>query len=372
MDKIIALVLFFSLNSFSQDKVQITLENKENIRKIVSGVLEVATLLPKGSIIELPSTPEIVQYDFRDSAGNVQRSSNGFYSKVKIRTVPGMASTAIEKLNSVSGGLFITATLRADESEYGDFSSLPESDIMPDYLKTFHPNGKPRFELTSYFSGRFGKQLNKVIKPSELTAEELKKSQLIMQELSAALDRTRSTSKNYLFIDKNLARQYSMDYETIGTISDFGAWSIAVKSTAPRHGFAHVPCAEFVSELIRQAYKRAGYDVFKDFNSQKKNKLIWTETAAVVKLAQALFIAGWIPWELSKFKPLAGAPTMHFKATSPGHAYIAAGMDGRFIVDNGSPEGRDLGKTSDKIINMMYLGGVFFLPPGINPEAWEL
>lgn len=372
MDKIIALILFFSFNVFSQDKVQITLENKENIRKIVSGILEVATVLPSGSIIELPTVPEIVQYDFRDSRGNVHRSSNGFYSKVRIKVIPNMTAASIEKLNTTQGGLFITATLRSDESEYGDFLPLPDEQIQADYLKSFHPNGRPNFELTSYFKGRFGKQLNRVIRSEEMTSEQLRKSESIMQELSTALDRTKLTSKNYLFMDKNLAKKFSIEYETKGIVNDLGAWSIAVKSTAPRHGFAHVPCAEFVSELIRQAYKRSGYNVFEDFNNQKKNKLIWSETAAVVKLAQALYIAGWIPWELSQFKPLSGAPTMHFKATSPGHAYISAGMNGRYIVDNGSPEGRDLGKTSDKTIKMMYLGGVFFLPPGIIPEAWSL
>ena len=145
---------------------------------------------------------------------------------------------------------------------------------------------------------------------------------------------------------------------------------MAVKSTAVRHGFPNVPCAEFMSEMIRQSYKRAGYDFKEDFNNELGNYLIWNQTAAVVNLANALHKGGWIPWELSKYAPPAGAIMMHEQATSPGHTYMVAGDNGRFIVDNGSPAGRDLRKTSKKIIELMFKGGVFFLPPGIIPTIF--
>jgi hypothetical protein len=58
----------------------------------------------------------------------------------------------------------------------------------------------------------------------------------------------------------------------------------------------------------------------------------------------------------------------HFKATTPGHVYMAAGADGRIVVDNGSPAGRQLGRTADKTIKMLHYGGVYFLPLGIIPE----
>jgi hypothetical protein len=89
-----------------------------------------------------------------------------------------------------------------------------------------------------------------------------------------------------------------------------------------------------------------------------------------VELANTLVKAGWIPWEAAYYKPMTGAIMAHFKATTPGHAYMAAGLDGRIIIDNGSPAGRQLYKTADKTIKIQYLTGVFFLPPGIIPAKW--
>jgi hypothetical protein len=184
-------------------------------------------------------------------------------------------------------------------------------------------------------------------------------------------DRTVETPRALLMIDKALADKHSIAYEKTGVVPTSGAWTIAVQSTSVRHGFGNVPCAEFMSEVIRQAYQRAGYSVHDDFNAQKKNRLIWSDSAAVVNLSKALFIAGWVPWNTALYKPPTGAILMNAWGNTPGHAYISAGDDGRLIVDNGSPQGRDLRKTSQKIINMMYMTGLFFLPPGVSPERWD-
>ena len=77
-----------------------------------------------------------------------------------------------------------------------------------------------------------------------------------------------------------------------------------------------------------------------------------------------------VPWEASKYVPPAGAFMMHASGQTPGHTYMIAGDEGRFIIDNGMPQGRDLRGTSKKILEIMYRHGVFFLPPGINPQAW--
>ncbi|MNL85016.1 hypothetical protein D3C87_2131790 [compost metagenome] len=61
---------------------------------------------------------------------------------------------------------------------------------------------------------------------------------------------------------------------------------------------------------------------------------------------------------------------MNGSGLTPGHTYIAAGDDGMIIVDNGAPQGRDLRKTTEKTISIMYQTGVFFLPPGITPATW--
>jgi hypothetical protein len=203
-----------------------------------------------------------------------------------------------------------------------------------------------------------------------LEPEEQKKWLLVFDALKHVADRTVYVLSALLFIPKEKALNYSELFESTGEVQVFGAWSISVRGTAVRHGFAHVPCAEFMSEMIRQAYKRASYDFRMDFNSAQDNELIWHKTAAVVNLTTALFKGGWIPWDPSQYKPPTGAPMMHARAAYPGHTYIAAGEDGRFIVDNGAPRGRDLRVTSNKIIKMQYLTGVFFLPPGILPETW--
>ena len=55
--------------------------------------------------------------------------------------------------------------------------------------------------------------------------------------------------------------------------------------------------------------------------------------------------AGWIPWDMADYRPPIGAIMMHGAGTTPGHTYISAGDDGRLIVDNGAPQGRDLRAT---------------------------
>ena len=192
----------------------------------------------------------------------------------------------------------------------------------------------------------------------------------VYEELKTAGSREEKTPTSYLFTTVDLANKYTIAFETYGTTQPKGAWTMAVKSTAVRHGFPNVPCAEFMSEMIRQAYTRAGYDFKEDFNNARDNYLIWDKTAAVVNLANSLNKAGWVPWELSKYAPLTGAIMMHEQATSPGHTFMSAGDDGRFVLDNGSPAGRDLRKTSKKTIDIMFKGGVFFLPPGIIPRSW--
>jgi hypothetical protein len=251
-----------------------------------------------------------------------------------------------------------------------DFPALNVGVAQRDYLSSFEENGRPKFFFTSYFQTRFPTRLNLEIDPATQSATERLKWQSIMRELAIASDRTVVTDNAYLFIPFVEADAASRAYEDRNEVVPFGAWTIAVKSTAPRHGFGNVPCAEFVSEIIKQAYKRAGFDVFEDFNEKAKTRLSWDTTSAVVNLTNTLYKVGWIPWELVSFRPPTGAIMAHFKATTPGHVYMAAGHDGRLIVDNGSPGGRQLYRTTDKVIKMMYYGGVFFLPPGIIPSRW--
>lgn len=252
----------------------------------------------------------------------------------------------------------------------GSFAAVSAGTPGEGFLKYYAASGKPKFKYTSSVTKRFGARLNKGVDAKTLSAAENEKWQAIYQELVIAVNRKTETPKFYLMMDKTKATQASIDFEKTGVISPQGAWTIATQATAVRHGFSNVPCAEFQSELLRQAYQRAGYRVTDDFNSAKGNTLIWSSTAAVVNFSMALYKAGWVPWDSTLYRPPVGAFLMNGSGLTPGHTYISGGDDGMIIVDNGAPQGRDLRKTTEKTISIMYQTGVFFLPPGINPPVW--
>lgn len=239
------------------------------------------------------------------------------------------------------------------------------------FLSNFEASGKPKVGFTNSIKKRFPNSLNKVIDLGTLPGAEQVKWTRILQELRKAGDRTKPTDKSLLIIDRTQAVQFSIDFETTGAVQQRGAWSIAVLGTATRHDFANVPCAEFMSEILRQAYARAGYSHTQDFNASKDNVLSFAGGAARVELFSAyLYRAGWIPWDPKTYIPPAGAFMMNGSGLSPGHAYMSAGDNGRFIIDNGMPQGRDLRATSDNLNKNSYQNGVFFLPPGFVPVKW--
>ncbi|MEA9358441.1 hypothetical protein SHI21_19550 [Bacteriovorax sp. PP10] len=376
-----ALLLLFAImmtalpcTSFSQEFQKIILENKENIRYLKNNILEIAAELPKGTLIQFLKDNQNVFYDYRDSKGVVQRSSTGFFSGVTIisvtpENVNSFPESRIKKLNATIDGLFITKSLQeANNQEF--FQALIPGALNADYLSIFTESGKAKYSYTNYFTKRFGNRLNHILTDDEISSRDRVKWSAVYEELKRAASREDKTPTDYLFTTVDLANKHTTLFEQTGETQPKGAWTMAVKSTAVRHGFPNVPCAEFMSEMIRQAYMRSGYDFTEDFNNSKDNYLIWNKTAAVVNLANSLHKAEWIPWELSKFSPPTGAIMMHEQATSPGHTYMIAGDNGRFVVDNGSPAGRDLRKTAKKTIEIMFKGGVFFLPPGITPRAW--
>lgn len=231
--------------------------------------------------------------------------------------------------------------------------------------------GRPRRDYSERLKKRFGERLNQPLTKDKVSAGMLTKSQKIMRELQRAVDRTNGIKESPLmFMDTAAAVESSKKFESTGDITKAGAWTIATQGTAKRHGFANVPCAEFMSEVIRQAYARAGYSLDEDFNSKNGNPLIWKETASVTGLSKALFKAGWIPYSAYQFRAPVGAIMFHTLGLSPSHTYAAAGIDGLLIVDNGAPKGRDLRNTKAKTLNLMFNTGFFMLPPGITPYRW--
>lgn len=356
---------------------RVTLTTKTTLYALgTNEILEERVTLPVGSTIEIPVPYEIQNYRYRKPDGTVDWTSMGFISPVVIVSVSREQANQfpeplIDELNHTPGGLFVFATIVSElHGVEGDFEPIQGGVPGAGYLKNFEANGKPKFNYTNQVKKRFGDRLNKGVNMKQLSPAERLKWTKIYNELKRAANRKVPTPKAILMIDREAAMEHSIAFEKFGVIPFNGAWTIAVLATAVRHGFPNVPCAEFMSELLRQAYQRAGYAVTDDFNKQKKNQLIWSNTAAVVNFSKALYTAGWIPWETSKYRPITGAFMMHVAGLSPGHTYISAGDDGRLIVDNGSPQGRDLRVTSEKTINLMYKSGVFFLPPGINPPKW--
>ncbi len=351
----------------------VSLNQATNARKLVAGVLEMAVELAPGSVVQIPATYEIEQIEFRTTTGALARSSTGFVGRIRIVSTPNGSLTkgAIDAYNSVSGGLYVSASIAtAVQGITGQFKSIPGSAPTPDYLTLFETTGRPKFSYSAGVTKKFGPRLNNPIDPSTMLPADRLKYQSIFAEIQRVANRKIETDKSLLMIDRALADTLSQAFETSGSVPLNGAWSIAVQSTAVRHGFENVPCAEFQSEILREAYQRAGYDVAADFNVAKGNQLIWSQTAAVTRYTQALFAAGWVPYEPSKFRPPLGAIMMHGSGSSPGHTYLSGGDDGRIVVDNGSPQGRDLRATTKSTTQLMYETGVFFLPPSITPKAW--
>lgn len=355
---------------------RLLLNQAMSLRYEKNGILENRIELPAGTQIEIPTNYELKNIDYRNSNGGIDRSSTGFVYPVKLVSVTEQfrsqfPATKIAEINGTSGGLYISASIVGSiVGTEGSFAVIQSSNPGAGFLKYYNSNGKPKFTFTNSVAKRFGPKLNKGILPESMPSETRNRYLSIFNELRKAANRSVSTPKSYLMMDKAAATQWSIKFENSGAISTTGAWSIATQGTAVRHGFSNVPCAEFQSELLRQAYQRAGYRVTDDFNISKGNQLIWSNTAAVANYSMALYKAGWIPWDSTKYRPVTGAIMMNGSGLTPGHTYISAGDDGMIIVDNGAPQGRDLRKTSDKIISIMFKVGVFFLPPGINPPAW--
>lgn len=358
-------LILFSFSTLAGDIV-FKLSKSENIRILQKEILELAETLPAGTMLSVPGGFSPETHLYRTSSGKVERSSNGFFSGVKIVTSDLHPERVLE-LNKQD----LWISVGSVPLQIGaNFPALDLNEPKNEYLLSFEESGRPKFNLSSYYRTRFPKSLNRAIASSEMSEGEMRKWQTIMKELAVAGDRSVKTKSMFLFIPENEAMEASTAYEDKDEVTDMGAWTIAVKATAVRHGFPNVPCAEFMSEMLKQAYMRAGYNVFDDFNEANGTRLSWNKTSAVINLTNTLYTVGWIPWELAYYRPPTGAIMAHFKATTPGHVYMSAGLDGRLIMDNGSPAGRKLYETSNKTIKMMYYGGVFFIPPGIIPSKW--
>lgn len=349
---------------------KLTLQSDMNLRTLRGGVLEPLAVLKKGSEILIPNSVQSVNFQYRNENGQLVFSSTGFYPQVKILEGPHTDQELL-KLNNIESGIFISATVSAASQSGPLFPAVSLLPALTPYLNLFHESGRPKVAYTESLHRRFPNSANKHIEMSSLPRAEQIKWSRIARELQKFGDRTRASERSALMIDRALAMTLAIEFEKTGAVQKAGAWSIAVQGTAVRNGFSNVPCAEFMSEVLRQAYAKAGYSHFEDFNDGNKNTLnYFNGAAAVVNFSTYLERAGWIPWDPQIYAPPVGAFMMHAQGRSPGHTYMIAGHRGRLIMDNGMPQGRDLGQTSQNTLEIMYKHGVFFLPPGIIPEKW--
>lgn len=359
------------------EELAVQLETDLYLRTLRSGVLESVAILPEGTRIAIPADGQTVNHPYRDESGKEGWSSTGFLPVARIVSVPASSQAQfpperLRQLHALPGGLFISAVAaQGGDSPESSFPPIEGAIAQPDYLSFYAYDGKPKFQFTAALKKKFGGRLNKGRPMTSLPASEQTKWRRIMGELERAGDRTTASPRYLLMMNVEEGKRLAEEFEKTGKVPLEGAWTVAVQGTAVRHGFSNVPCAEFQSELIRQAYARAGYDHRADFNEKNKNVLSYKGGSALVaNLTLFLDRAGWTPWDGSVYVPPAGAIVMNGTGNSPGHAYMSGGDRGRIIVDNGMPQGRDLRITSKKIIDMMYINGVFFLPPGFIPEKW--
>jgi len=397
LSAIFVLTTVFSGEARAQDVVTILTDKPVTVycfRKTSWRLKEVHTV-PAGTTIAFVPPLVTTLYDFEDG----RRETSGFYSKLSIAGIelPSDCSTEegwIVSMVDINAGPYKGIAKPIQEERKGDSR----------YLAYYYESGRPRPSKARSFidkvSKRFSLSWNKRIEFERinnnpegafdhLSEAELRKWRAIYRELVAFADRTREFDLKYLYIgndsredDKKDAREWSIRTEkNYGVSAKFGAWDIAVIGTAQRKGFGNTPCAEFASEVIRQAYTRAGYDFTEDFKPGLHTQLVVTfdkrtwGPQSVRGLGERLAKGGWIAWDPTRYKPMTGAIAMHGEATTPGHAYIIGGSDGRIIVDNGHPLGLDLRGTSKRhktnFIPRQYSHSVFWLPPGILPEAWE-
>jgi hypothetical protein len=338
-----------------------------------------------GSTVKVPTqaVPQLLNLE------SGRRDTSGFFGDIVLNGVKKPSRC------SAKSSFYMTALLPLGDSNAAIEALVPSSSLTTTYKRVYEQNSQIKMSDSTIAwaigrnSKRFARVWNKSYPSGSLSSEEVLKSKKILRELSRFGNRENTTAARMLYLPstsadsrqrKSLARNLSKKIMSqYGFSPAYGAWDVAIYGTATRLGFPQAPCAEFVSEVIRQAYVRAGFSHDEDFSYTIEGRLIFTPwqngiygPQSVKGLSDRLVIAGWIPWDPSKYQPVTGAIAMALDSSTPGHTYIVGGKKGRYIVDNGNPKGMDLGKTTLKLSRFkdMYGMGTFFLPPGITPALW--
>jgi|GEM_PF-5772027 len=350
-----------------------------------SSTLTLVGNLKSGSTVQVPTNavPNLLTLE------SGRRDTSGFYGDILLSGI-SMPSKCLS-----GSSFYITALIPLGDNNSDVRALIPIIQPTSTYKAVYSSTSqiKKSDSTIAWAIGRnrkrFARVWNKTYAEGELSREEIIKSQKILVELSRFSNRETTTPARLLYLPSassqsrsrqvmatNLSRQIMSSY---GFSPAYGAWDVAIYGTANRLGFPQAPCAEFVSEVIRQAYSRAGHSHDEDFQYTIEGRLIFTPwqngiygPQSVRGLSNRLVLAGWVPWDPTKYRPMTGAIAMALDSSTPGHTYIVGGKLGRYIVDNGNPKGLDLGRTSLKLSRFkdMYGMGTFFLPPGITPARW--
>lgn len=384
LSSLLGLLVFTSLELSASTRIEVTLKrNRPLYCELTSGLLRKVKILSVGSTVSILKGSLPVLMDFE--AGG--RDTSGFYANVLTRgsAVPASCKSA--------RGFYISALTPIYDS-HQDIEALPlKASSNATYQAVYTEAGQVKTSDSTIAWGigrnkkRFKAIWNKTYASGELSLEKRERGEAVLRELTEFADRANPTPSNLVYLEvgegessEALARSLSLQtMNDYGFSPAYGAWDVAIYGTATRLGFAHAPCAEFVSEAVRQAYARAGYSHADDFKEGIREQLIFTPwqnnifgPQSVRGLADRLVLAGWIPWDPSVYRPPVGAVAMALDAWTPGHTYLIARDGGQFIVDNGNPRGLDLRGVPLALRKYrdMYGIGVFFLPPGITPSRW--
>lgn len=381
---IVGLFIFLSSNLSAAGFIDVVLKkNRPLYCELTNGLLRKVKIVASGTLVNVPEGSIPVLMDFETGG----RDTSGFYSGVVVN------SESLPSACKSAKGFYLTALIPLYGSDE-EIAALP-LDATPNatYQALFKSTGqiKSSDDTIAWGIGRNKKRFksiwNKSYAAGDLAYEDVERGRAVLEELARFSDRTTPTESNLVYLQvgpgedseaiaRTLSLQTMNDY---GFSPAYGAWDVAIYGTATRLGFAHAPCAEFVSEVLRQAYVRAGYSHSDDFKETIAKQLIFTPwqnnifgPQSVRGLADRLTLAGWIPWDPSLYRAPVGAIGMALDAWTPGHTYLIGRSGGGFIVDNGNPRGLDLKETNLSVRKFrdMYGHGVFFLPPGITPARW--
>jgi hypothetical protein len=325
----------------------------ENIRYLKKNILEVAAEIPEGTVLGMDNVFKLVFNRYRTGIG-IKTSKYGFVKNVFILTVPDKykpdwPESRIEKLNAK--GLYFSKST-TDATMEAPRNPVKRKYLIDKIVKEYEgsTDGDKLYRKSWLYS--YKKRFPNSIQVVKDLSPKMKKLWVELQRGAKEWGYLQSLK------EEDLLNSYT--YQALKT---------ALK-TAQDLGYADRFCAEFTSEFVRQAYRRANLGEF-------------TGTPLVTNLNKELNKFGWVVWDPTLYYPPPGAVGMNTVGISPSHTYIIAGMpdevpfgedlgielDGYFMWDSSKfTKGVNIHKQTQKQVDFMYNTGGFWLPAGVIPK----